>query len=558
MNSHISRIGRLVLIIFALWWSFNSPTWGQIPATGLVATPDSHATSVAHEILGHGGNAVDAAVAAMYALAVVQPYSAGPGAGGFMLIWLEKEKKSIVIDFRERSPQSVAPAIFYQDSLTFKIYTEYGYQSICVPGMVAGAEKALHFFGTMSASQVLQPAIALASNGFTISEALANITTEYYRVIESNRATSELFFPDWFPIAKGQKQIRSELAQTLNLISHQGAKVFYQGEIAQEIAEELNRNNGLLQLNDLTTYEPKLRPAAQGKYRNLEIISTPPPSSGGFALIELLKMLEQIDIRKYSLNSGSYIHMFVEAMKQMFEDRESYYLGDPEFDRLNAELVLSDHHIQDCISQLDTSSASVVLNPIASKNDHESSNGCHISILDKYGNAVAVSMTLNGFFGSAVTISKYGILLNNAMSNFSAQPDENNSIGPGKRPQSSLAPTIILKNQKPYLILGGNGAERIISMMAQLIINIVDFGLSLNEAIRAPRFHYNYYDDRIEMEMRIDAEAIEYLKKLGHKVHLRSDFDEYFGSAEAILFDPVSQKTAAIKDVREKGVVYIQ
>ncbi|MDZ7336263.1 MAG: gamma-glutamyltransferase [candidate division KSB1 bacterium] len=533
------------------------PTTGQIPASGLVATPDSHATKIAYDILNQGGNAIDAAVAAMYALSVVQPYAAGPGAGGLMLIWSAKHQKPYFIDFREQSPQNVDPSIFYQDSLSFKIYTEYGYQSICTPGMVAGAAKALDLLGTMTTKDVLQPAFALASEGFAVSEALVNISTENYRIIESNRTTSALFFPDWFPLPKSQKQTRPDLALTLKLLATQGPHIFYQGEIANEIIDEIIRNNGLLQLSDFSNYEAKLRTPVQAEYKNYLIVSSPPPSSGGIALIELLKILEQVEISKHSLNSGPYIHLFVEAMKQVFDDRENYMIEASQFDGFNSQLLLSKQHIQGSIGQIDTASASVVIHPIDTEDARESSNGSHISVLDKFGNAVAVSITLNGYFGSAVTIPKYGILLNNAMSSFSSQPGENNSIAPGKRPQTSLTPTIILKNNQPYLILGGNGAERIISTLAQIIINIIEFKLSLNDAILSPRFHYNQYEDKIEMETRIDAEVIDYLKKLGHKINLKTDYDDYFCNAQVILFDPTGQKIAG-SDVRQKGMVYVK
>ncbi len=553
-----SRID-LFLILFIIYnLIFVHPISGQISTSGLVATPDSHATKIAHEILRRGGNAVDAAVAAMYALSIVQPYATGPGAGGLMLVWRAKDQNPVMIDFREQSPQNVDPAIFYQDSLSFKIYTEYGYQSVCVPGMVAGATKALDLMGTMSLRELIQPSIALATEGFIVPEALVNISTENYRIIESNRTTSALFFPDWFPLSKGQVQTRQDLALTFDLLANHGPKAFYQGEIANEIISELNRNNGLLQMSDLEAYQARIRSVVQANYRNFVVISCPSPSAGGTALLELLMLLERLEVSKYPLNSGPYIHLFAEAMKQVFEDRENYFLGDPQWDRLDPLFPLSEYHIRELLKQIDTTSASVVLPPIEANEVRESGNGCHISILDKFGNAVAVSMTMGGYFGSAVTIPKYGILLNNAMSNFSAKPGENNSIAPGKRPQTSLAPTIVLKNNKPYLILGGNGAERAISMLAQITLDIVDFNLSIEDAIESARFHYNYYEDKIEMETRIDADVIEYLKKLGHRINLRTDYDEYFGSAQVILFDSTGQQTAAANDVRQKGVLYIR
>jgi len=555
LNLQLSRSWHLFLTIITSYLIINTPILGQIPATGIVITPDTLINQAAEKILIQGGNAVDAGAAAMFALSVVQPFASGIGGGGMMLIWNKKSAGATVIDFREQAPQGTDPAIFYQDSITFNIYTKYGYRSICVPGMVAGVSKALEQFGTKTLDEVLQPAIDLATNGFMVNESLAKLVTEHYSRLETNRTTSSLFFPDWLPLSKGQIMNRIDLAHTFNLLASKGAKGFYQGEIASAICNEINLNNGLIQLADFQNYQSIIRQPVRATYRNLDIVTVPPPSSGGTALAELLMILEKFDLKKYRLNSGQYIHLVVEAMKQVFNDRDQHFMGDPKFDRLKPGLVLSDEDIQQCVNKIDTSNVIAITNHAPNR---ESSNASHISIVDSDGNAMLISTTLNDFFGSAVTLSQYGILLNNAMYNFSIDPSHPNSLQPGKRPQMSLAPTILLKNNQPYLILGGTGAERIISMLAQIIINVVDFQLPIEEAVRAPRFHYNYDDNTIEMETRIEANDIEYLKRLGHRVKLRNDFDVYFGSAPVIIIDPTSQQTASVSDVRQQGVVYIK
>lgn len=558
VNLQLSRSWHFFLTIIIAYLIFYTPTSAQIQEAGTVATPDSHATQIAFDILNQGGSAIDASVAAMFALSVVHPHASGIGGGGIMLIWMNQQNKATVIDFREQAPYRTDPSIFYQDSVNFNIYTKYGYRSICVPGMVAGISKALDLYGSMTLNQVLKPVIDLAKNGFGVSEALATIVTDNYSILETNRVSSQLFLPDWFPIAKDQLFARQDLAVTLNLLATAGPKAFYQGEIATEIGNELQRNNGIFQLSDFQNYQARMSQPIEGTYRGLKLLTSPPPSSGGTALAELLLILEQANLKQYKLNSGPYIHLVAEAMKQVFDDREQYFLGDPKFDRLNPQSVLSENHIKKCYNQIDSSSVRSILNRMKARTSQESGNGSHISIVDKNGNAVSISTTLNGFFGSGVTIPKYGILLNNAMSNFSADSSTNNSFAPGKCPQTSLAPTLVLKNQKPYLILGGSGAERIISMLAQIIINVVDFNLPLEEAVLAPRFHYNYFNDTIEMETRIEANEIEYLKKLGHEIELTKDFDVYFGSAEGILVDPINHRSTAVNDVRQEGVVYIR
>ncbi len=561
MKTLTPPLSRFCLCLFLSIMSFFPVTtivFGKFIDKGLVVTPDSIATLIAMDILDQGGNAVDAGVAAMFALSVVQPYASGLGGGGFMLIRMHQEGKIIVIDFREQAPQGIDPFIFYQDNEIFNIYTKYGSRSICIPGMVAGAEKSLTAYGTMTFKQVLQPAIDLAAEGFVVSEALANIITENYDLLESNRATSFIFLPDWFPLRAGEIQKRQDLAFTFNLLVLHGVKSFYQGDIATDIYDELRMNNGLIQLTDLQTYQPIIRNAIHGKYRNLDVFSVPLPSCGGLALIELLKILERFKLNEYSINSGPYIHFVAEATKQVFQDREEYYLADPKFDSDNIQFVLSDNHIEKCYCKIDSNDVNPIINKSMNRHNNESRNATHISIIDQDGNVVSISHTLNNFFGSGITIPKYGILLNNAMNNFSNITGRNNSLEPGKRPQTTLAPTILLKNQQPYLILGGNGAEQIISMLAQIIINIVDFNLSLDQAVLSPRFHYNYYDDAIEMETRIEANSIDYLKRLGHKVNLRQDFDVYFGSAQAILIDPNNHVYSAINDMRQEGVVYVK
>ena len=558
MNSLINAFSRFFLLLLILIPVFSPKSQAQNPDSGLIVTPDTLASQIAMEILKNGGNAVDAGVAALFALSVVQPYSTGIGGGGFMLIKMNQGSEPIVIDFREQAPRTADLAIFYQDAQIFNIYTEYGFRSICVPGMIAGVEKALIEYGKMTLQQVLEPVIALASDGFPVSENLSNLIATNYDLLETNRTTSAVFMPDWLPLNKGQNVKREDLAKTFGLLALHGAKAFYQGEIATAICSEIRLNNGILKASDFQAYQPRLRKPVQGRYHNLEILSVPPPGSGGAAIIELLTILEKFNLGKLQLNSGPYIHLVAEAMKQVYHDREQYFLGDPEVDRLNPARILTSRHIDQCFSQIDSTKVIILSNQPDDQLSRESSGGSHISVPDRYGISVSISSTLNGFFGSAVTIPEYGILLNNAMYNFSQDSSAHNALKPGKRPQTTLAPTILLKNQQPFLILGGTGAERIISMLSQIIINVVEFKLPLAEAVRTPRFHYDYYTDTIEMETRIEANSIEYLKQLGHKIHLTKDFDVYFGSAQVILYDAESDTAIGVSDVRQAGVVYIK
>lgn len=554
------QLSRLVLVIFLAMLFLILPTrysYAQITNLGVAATADSLSTQIAYDILNQGGNAIDAGVASMFALTVTQPFAASMGGGGLMLIWNNQTHEATMIDFRSVAPKTIDPAIFYKDQETFNIYTKYGFQSICVPGMVAGATKALALQGTIPMKELLEPTIQLASSEIEVSEALANLITENYDRLESNHASSAIFLPDWFPLKKNKKFKREDLALTLNLISSNSGAAFYRGEIATDICNEASRNNGFIQLSDFASYNAESRGPTSGTYRNFQIFSIPPPASGGVALIQLLKILEKFDLKKIDFNSGPYIHLVVEAMKLVHEDQEKIWNNPGDFDERLFQSALSSENIMKKVNQIDSARIKVVIRQDSTNAPAEIPGNTHISIIDRSGNAVSISLSLNSIFGSGVTISKYGILLNNSMRSFSADASDVNAIKPGKRPKTTLAPTLVTKNNRPFLVLGGNGNDPMISMLAHIIIGVVDYNLSLNDAIAAPRFHYNYETDTIEMETRIEAKTIEYVKRLGHKINLRKDYDVFFGSAQGVLFDPIDANFYAANDVRHNGVVYI-
>lgn len=557
LNRQLSRFAFVICLLSLLLPPVSTTCFAQKSDLGVVATADSLATQIAYDILNRGGNAIDAGVAAMFALTVTQPYAASIGGGGLMLIWNNQTHEATMIDFRSVAPKTIDPAIFYKDQETFHIYTKYGYQSICVPGLVAGATKVLALQGTMTMKELLEPAIKLASNELDVTEALANLITENYDKLESNNASSALFLPDWFPLKKNQKFKREDLAAALQLLSSRGGTVFYHGEIASDICSEANRNNGFIQLADFKSYSTELRQPVSSTYRNVEIFSPGALASDGIALIELLKILEKFDLNKYEFNRGQYIHLVVEAMKLVHEDQEKPGKNRADFDEHRFQFALSQENILKHASQIDSIRIKAVLRQDTTGTAEEIPGSTHISIVDRNGNAVSISLSLNSNFGSGITIPKYGILLNNSMRSFSADASDVNAIKSGKRPKTNLTPTLVIKNGRPFLVLGGNGNEPIISMLAHIIIGVVDFNLSLKDAITAPRFHYDYKTDTIEMETRIESETIEYLKRLGYKINLRNDYDVFFGSAQGVFFDPADANSYAANDVRHNGVVYI-
>lgn len=518
---------------------------------GVVITNHPLATQAGIEILEQGGNAVDAAVAVMFALSVVEPWASGMGGGGFMLIKIQKDPLSTIIDYREQAPLEARPRLFYREAEYFKYYAYTGYRSICVPGMIAGAEMALRQYGTMKPGQVMAPAKKLAQEGFPVSNYFHKLTSRYYDLIERNRATSAVFFPDWVPLNEGDICKRDDLVLTFTRLSNKGLSEFYQGQMAEEMVEDIRINNGLLTIEDFKSYVPYVRQPLAESYRDYEIVTIPSPSSGGVALIQLLKILEGFDLKQLGYNSGDYIHIFVEALKNVLKDREKYSRDT----HSNVNQFLSEQYCSTIRTKIDTHHIQLVnFEPLALK--FESENASSVSIIDQSGNVVSLTQTINFYFGSGITHPKYGILFNNGLFNFSQDSSNINAIAPEKRSASSMAPTIVLKNGAPFLILGASGASRTITTLAQIIIGVIDFDMSIEAAIDAPRIHFE--DDAIQLETRIESEAIERLKKLGHKINLTTDYNPYFGAAQGILVDPATGNLAGAADRRGEGKAAIK
>jgi len=550
-NDKLSLIIKSVLILFLF---VNTPIAAITQEIGFVAIPDSHATKIAKKILSEGGNAVDAGIAAMFTLTVVEPFSTGLGGGGLLIVHMNDKKETKVIDFREAAPLSVDAKIYYQSKDDFEFYSSKDWGSVCVPGIVAGASIALRTFGTKNIGQILNPVVELAEKGFPVSESLSKILTQYYDFLEKNNNTFSIFYPNWLPMNKGEIMTREDLALTLKLFANQGFEIFYHGEIADALVQEMQRNNGLIRSPDLSGFKAKLKQTVKKTYKEFEIHTVPLPSSAGVPIVELLKIFENIDLKNYPLNSGQYIHLFVEACKLVFEDRTKYLFTGINNSKINYEFPISNKNILQKSKVIDSLKVRSNDGIIVSHNDI--TNASHISIIDKFGNAVSISLSLNGNFGSGITLENYGVLFNNSMNNFSREPNNTLSINPDRRPPVSLAPTMLLLNQKPFLIIGGSGGERLISSLVQIIINVVEFNLSINEAMDSPRFFYNYYDHTIEMESRIESASIEYLKQLGHKVKLKKGYDVYFGNIQAVLYDLNKREYQYMNDMRKEGVIY--
>ncbi len=528
---------------------------------GMVVSSDSIATMVGVEILKKGGNAVDAAVAVGFALAVTYPQAGNIGGGGFMVIRMANGE-TVTIDYREKAPLKAHRNMFLDENGNFvPEKSQIGYLSIGVPGSVAGLLLALEKYGTMSRKEVLKPAIKLAEKGFIVNEGLANAFKNAFEYFKRFPSTMKYFSKNGEPYKAGDKLVQKDLAKVLKLIRNKGRDGFYKGKVADLIVAEMKRGGGLITYEDLENYQPVIRKPVVGNYRGYEIISMGPPSSGGVCLIELLNILENFDLKKYGFGSSYTIHYLIEAMRRVYADRAEY-LGDPDFVQIPLEKLLSKEYAKSLANEIDTFYATPSSKIIRSVSPPaEGSHTTHYSVVDKWGNVVSVTTTINSYFGSMIVVDGAGFFLNNEMDDFSAKPgfpnqfgllgSEANSIQPEKRMLSSMTPTIVLKNGKPFLVLGSPGGSTIITSVLQVILNLIDFGMNIQEAVDAPRIHHQWYPDVVYYERRgLPLDVIENLIKRGHKLIERSGFQ---GEVQAILIDENGVKYGA-SDPRGYGL----
>ena len=502
------------------------PVYGK---NGMVASEQGLATQVGLDILKQGGNAIDAAVAVGFALAVVLPNAGNIGGGGFMVLHDDKTGKDVAIDFREIAPAK-ASRDMYLDNQGNVIDGKslFTHDASGVPGTVAGMEYALKKWGTMPLSKVLEPAIKLADKGFIVSDVLAQTLKEEKSTLGKWSASKAIFFKNGEPLKSGDLLVQKDLAKSLRLIAKQGAKAFYQGEIATKIAKEMQSHGGTMTLEDLKAYKVVERQPIIGDYRGYKVVTMPPPSSGGVHLIEILNMLEHYPIKEDGVNSAKNIHHMAESMKLAYADR-SEYLGDPDFVKIPVTGLTSKAYANERVKTIDDNKArlSSTIKP-GKPQPYESDQTTHFSVMDKAGNAVAVTYTLNLNFGSGIVVEGTGILLNNEMDDFSVKPGVPNAFGlvggtanaieAKKRPLSSMTPTIVMKNNKPWLVTGSPGGARIITTVLQSVVNTIDHEMNPAEAIITPRVHHQWLPDELRVEEGISPDTIKLLQDKGHKV----------------------------------------
>jgi len=512
---------------------------------GMVATQEAVASQVGADILARGGNAVDAAVAVGFALTVTLPRAGNIGGGGFMLAYLADLDKTIAIDFREMAPSSAYETMFQDsDGNVDNDLARFSHKSSGVPGSVAGLAHALEKYGTMSLAEVIEPSVRLAADGIEMTWDLAVSLERSKNRLSAQDASRAVFYkPDGSNYVAGENWVQADLARTLAAIRDGGVDAFYKGEIARQIVAEMEQGGGMITMEDMANYRVVERDAVEGSYRGHRVVSMPPPSSGGVHIIQILNMLEHFDVPAMGAGSARAIHTLTEAMRLAYADR-SEHLGDPDYWDVPVGWLTSKSYGDQLAPRIQPEKAtpSEMVSP-GKAPPKESSDTTHYGVVDSAGNAVAVTYTLNFSYGSGKVVSGAGFLLNNEMDDFSSKPGSPNGYGliggvanaiePGKRPLSSMTPTIVFKDGKPWIVTGSPGGSRIITTVLQVIVNAIDFGMGAAEAVSAPRTHHQWYPDMLFHEPGFSPDTLAILESWGHSLQPT----ETMGSAQTIMLE---------------------
>lgn len=524
---------------------------------GMVVSQQPLASAVGVEVLRAGGNAVDAAVATALALAVVHPQAGNLGGGGFLLYYRQRDTLATCIDFRETAP-AAAHRDLYLDAHgdVDTVRARFGVSSTGVPGTPAGLFLAWSKYGSLPWKALVAPAVLLANEGFPINAELAESIADDRRNLSRHEATQAQFLPNGKPLRPGERLVQHDLARTLKQISNSGPLAFYEGLIAEQLVREMQAGGGLITMEDLAAYRALEREPLRGRYRDLDIVTVPPPSSGGVTLLQMLAMLEAYDLSSLAPRSVARIHLTSEVMARAFADRNTY-LGDPDFVRLPLAGMLSSAYIEAQRSSIAPDRATPDRRPGDPWKERD--NTTHVSVVDAQGNCVSLTTTLNDEFGSRVMVTGAGFLLNNEMDDFSAKPGaanlymltgtEANAIAPGKRMLSSMTPTLVFRSRRPWLVLGSPGGPRIITTVLNVLLDVRDHGVSLQDAVAAHRFHHQWQPNVIWHEPEaFPAELARGLQSMGHALRQRSRYS----SAQCIEIAPDGTRRG-VSDPRTQG-----
>ena len=537
---------RIIFLYALLFASVSSETIqrGKVVEAKdtMVVTRHFLATEVGNNILREGGNAIDATVAISFALAVVLPQAGNLGGGGFMVI--HSNDNNYTIDYREQAPLSATENMFIIDGKYNQDLSLESYLSSGTPGSVAGLFLAHQKFGTLEWQELIQPALELAKNGFLVTETLEHALENNIEKLSKNEATKKIFFKHGMTLRAGDRLIQSDLAKTLQQIAEFGKDGFYKGTVAELIESDMKKNNGLISKNDLGLYEAKMREPIRFKYKELDIITMAPASSGGLMLALMLNMLEEVELDKDPQSSLNILK--ISEIMQIAYSLRSIYIGDSDFYEVPFEEFLSKQKARDLLSRVNFNKTSTKESLIPESFKFKE-NTTHFSVVDQYGNAVSNTTTLNTAFGSGIVIDGTGILMNNEMDDFSSSPgvenyfqllgNQANKIEPLKRPLSSMTPTIVFKDERPFIITGAQGGSRIITAVLHIILNYYEFAMSAKDAVYANRYHHQW-NPPVLMYEYMDDKLIAELEKLGFVMYLRpANYDYSNGITSSIMIE---------------------
>ncbi len=520
----------------------------------VVVSDSQIASEVGAAILKQGGNAVDAAIATHFALAVTFPTAGNLGGGGFMVVRMADGQTS-AIDYRETAPAAATRDMYLgPDGQADPALSLEGWKAVAVPGSVAGMAEAHRMYGTLPWKALVEPAFALADKGFVVSDSLANQLRAKMSLFRRFPGAYEAFNRSGKPYEWGETFVQPSLAKVLRRIADQGPREFYEGETAQRLASEMKRNGGLITVEDLASYRAVVRKPIEFDYRGHRVLTMPPPSSGGVAVGQMLRMLEPFDLREMGFHSAQRTHLLIEVMKRAFADRAEF-MGDPDHVRVPVAEMMADERLTEMRKSIrpDAATPASEINPRGSIPPREGDHTTHFTVVDAKGNAVSNTTTINTGYGSGVAVEGLGFLLNNEMDDFAAQPGkpngyglvqgEANAVGPRKRPLSSMTPTLVLLDGKLVLALGSPGGPTIINTVLQTILNVLDHRMNIQQAVSAPRLHHQWLPDEIRTEpFGVSNETRAALEKLGHKFGAPSTM----GSCHAVFVEPSGARVAGV------------
>lgn len=564
-NMSVFRSLIILILLTHPFFGASAENDAVVSKSGMVVSVDEYASRVGIEILKKGGNAVDTAVAVGFALAVTYPSAGNIGGGGFMIIRFADTKEAVALDFREIAPGHATADMYLDDEGKYVMGKSlYGYLAVGVPGTLKGFELAMEKYGSLNWEDVIGPAIELSEKGFKLTKRRADSfnwlkkrfkhgTEEFFRIFSK---------PDGSEFKEGDIFINKDLARSLRLIAEHGSDAFYRGQIAESIAKDMEKHGGLITKEDLASYKAFIRKPLTGTHQGYQIISMPPPSSGGTILIEMLNILEKYNLGQMERYAPETLHVIAETMKFAYFDRAKY-MGDTDFVEVPVDLLTSKKHAEEIREKIDPEKA-IPSRKIGQEilTLEKAKETTHFSVIDKTGLAVATTYTLNGGFGAGVVAKGTGILLNNEMDDFNVTPGytdnkgligtKPNLIEPHKRMLSSMSPTIICKDGKVFMITGSPGGRTIINTVLNVIINVIDFNMPIQDAVDAPRMDHEWMPDRLRLEREgLPNDVIEALRSMGHTIGRSRSWEQ--GDAHSILIDPKTGIYYGAADKRSEG-----